>query len=351
MEADTGTLPVRVRRSEMDPVGMARFNADAPLAREFVIDRRIRSVKGLDVYIVTAADAPHIMEEIGRISELEFRREGGGTGRTQDIDCFDTGDAPYRQLVVWDAQEQKVVAAYRYILCRDAHRCGPHPAPATEALFEFSSNFRRDYLPYAMELGRSVVNRSARRRHLGLFAAWAGIGALLREHGHIRYLFGKVTMYPTYNVAARDALLHFLRRHFPDPANLVRPRQHLEVVPVGAEPGSLFAGRDYDIDYTMLRTQLKQLGELIPPLMISYLGLSQTMKAFGTARNKTFGNVDETAILITVDDINQQVRTRFMDSYWRICPGYFCDGSADRRAETTLDCRAVAERAVPGDNP
>lgn len=257
---------------------------------------------------------------------------------------------PYRQLVVWDAQEQEVVAAYRYILCRDAHRCGPHPALATETLFEFSSDFRRDYLPYAMELGRSVVNRSARRRYLGLFAAWAGIGALLREHGHIRYLFGKVTMYPNYDVAARDLLLHFLRRHFSDPAKLVRPRQQLEVVPVGAELGSLFAGRDYDTDYTMLRTQLKQLGELIPPLMISYLGLSHTMKTFGTARNPAFGKVDETAILITIDDISQDVRTRFIDSYERHCPGYFCDGSGDCETRNTLDCFAMTESAATGDN-
>lgn len=351
MEATTEIARAWTTRSDQEPISPARFSGSAALARELAGDQRIRGVKGLDVYSVTAGDAPRIMEEIGRIREAEFRKEGGGTGRSADIDCFDLGDTPYRQLVVWDAQQQELVAAYRYILCRDARRQGPHPAIATECLFEFSNDFRRAYLPHAIELGRSVVNRSARRRYLGLFAAWAGLGALVREHRDIRYLFGKVTMYPTYSVAARDVLLHFFRLHCPDPAKLVRPRRHLEVVPASAEFGSLFEGRDFDTDYAMLRTRLKQLGELIPPLMISYLGLSRTMKAFGTARNTAFGNVDETAILITIDDINQDARTRFIDSYQRICPGYFCDGSADRQAETSLDCRAVAERTIPGENP
>lgn len=335
MEANTETVPLRMTRSEKDPVPTARFSQATALARELVRDRRIRSVKGLDVYSVTAADAPRVMDEIGRIREVEFRKEGGGTGGRGDVDCFDLGDTPYRQLVVWDAQQQEVVAAYRYILCRDAHRSGPRPPLATECLFEFSNDFRRDYLPYSIELGRSVVNRSAKRRFLGLFAAWAGLGALVSEHRDIRYLFGKVTMYPTYDVLARDVLLHFLRLYFPDPAALVRPRRHLQVVPVSAELGAVFQGRDYATDYARLRTELKELGELIPPLLISYLGLTQTMKTFGTARNPEFGNVDETAILITVSDINKDARTRFIDSYERICPGHYCDGSDDCEAKTT----------------
>jgi hypothetical protein len=291
----------------------ARFSKSAALAHELAGHERVRSVKGLDVYSVTADDAPRMMAEIGRIRETEFRKQGGGTGRPADLDRFDLGDNPYRQLVVWDAQQQEIVAAYRYILCRDALGSGSHPALATEVLFEFSDEFRTGYLPYAIELGRSVVNRRARRRFLGLFAAWAGLGALVREHRDVRYFFGKVTTYPTYNIAARDALLYFLRLHFPDPAMLVRPRRHLEVEPLSVGPVSLFRGRDYDTDYSMLRTHLKELGELIPPLMISYLGLTRTMKTFGTARNPEFGNVDETAILITIADINQGARARFIE--------------------------------------
>ena len=329
MEATSERAPATIPRRQERGLAVARLNRSTALARELRADTRVRSVKGLDVHSVTADDAPRVMEEIGRVRETEFRKEGGGTGRPEDIDRFDLGSIPYRQLVVWDAQQQELVSAYRYILCRDTLRCGLRPALATEELFEYFDDFSTNYLPYSIELGRSVVNRQARRSFLGLFAAWAGLGALVREYPEIRYFFGKVTMYPTYDVAARDALLHFLRLHCPDPDTLVRPRTDLEVVPAGTELDSLFRGDDYDTDYAILRTKLKALGEVIPPLMISYLGVTHTMKTFGTARNYEFGDVDETAILITIRDIDQETRTRFIDSYRRICPGIFCSGPDD----------------------
>jgi hypothetical protein len=349
MEAITENMLAKTTRSDGNRVLAVSASRCAALARELGAERRIRRVKGLDVYSVTADEAPSVMEAIGRIRETEYRKEGGGTGKREDIDAFDLGHPPYRQLVVWDAQEREIVAAYRYIVCRDARRCGQRPALATECLFEFSDAFRRDYLPYAIELGRSVVNRRARRRFLGLFAAWAGVGALLREHRDIRYLFGKVTTYPTYNVAARDLLLHFFGLHCPGPATLVRPRRQLQVVPAGAGPGPLFTGSDYAADYAALRTRVKELGELIPPAIISYLALTATMQSFGTARNAEFGDVDDTAILVTVADINHEARARFIDSYERVCPGYFCAAADGREGRIAPDDCAVTGGALRGD--
>jgi hypothetical protein len=349
MEATIESIPARTTRSEADRLPVASTSRCAELARELAAQRRIRRVKGLDVYSVTADEAPRVMAAIGRIRETEYRQEGGGTGKREDIDAFDLGQPPYRQLVVWDAQEEEIVAAYRYIVCRDARRCGQRPALDSECLFEFSDAFRRDYLPYAIELGRSVVNRRARRRFVGLFAAWTGLGALLREHRDIRYLFGKVTMYPTYNVAARDLLLNFLGVHCPGPATLLRPHRELQVVPAGAGAGAVFTGSDYAADYAALQTRLKELGELIPPLIISYLALTRTMQSFGTARNAEFGDVDDTAILITVADINDEARERFIDSYERVCPGYFCAAADGREARVAPDDCAVADGALCGE--
>ncbi len=307
------------------------------LGRELSADKRVRSVHGLDVYSVTANDAPRIMQAIGRIRETEFRREGGGTGQPTDLDRFDLGDAPYRQLVVWDAQQQEIVAAYRYALCRETLRAASRPALATEILFEFSARFCDHYLPYTIELGRSVVNRNAKRRFHGLFAAWAGLGALVREHRDIRYFFGKFTTFPSYSIAARDTLLHFLRLRHPDPDMLVRPRRALEVVPDGPTVASVFQCGDYDADYAALRAKLQQAGELIPPLVISYLSLTRTMKSFGTARNPHFGGVDETAVLVPIADINDAARARFIDSYTRSCPGYFCRCAGAENCDQHID--------------
>lgn len=45
------------------------------------------------------------------------------------------------------------------------------------------------------------------------------------------------------------------------------------------------------------------------------MGLSPTMKLFGTAINYGFGDVEETGILITVDEILEEKRIRHIDSF------------------------------------
>ena len=45
------------------------------------------------------------------------------------------------------------------------------------------------------------------------------------------------------------------------------------------------------------------------------MGLSPTMKLFGTAINDEFGDVEETGILIAVDEILEEKRVRHIDSF------------------------------------
>ena len=59
-----------------------------------------------EIYITTAHLSPNIMREIGRLRELSFALEGGGTGKECDIDEFDTLPEPYcfKQLFVWSPE-------------------------------------------------------------------------------------------------------------------------------------------------------------------------------------------------------------------------------------------------------
>ena len=53
----------------------------------------------------------------------------------------------------------------------------------------------------------------------------------------------------------------------------------------------------------------------IPPLVNAYMSLSPTMRMFGTAINDGFGDVEETGILIAVDEILEEKRVRHIESY------------------------------------
>lgn len=276
------------------------------LERELTADKKIRDTNkaGNEIYIITAADSPAVMREIGRLRELSFRNAGGGTGLDCDIDECDVAPDGYRQLVVWDPAAREIVGGYRFIVCRSTH-----PAhPSTEHYFRFSDKFREEFLPWTIELGRSFVQPryQSRDNNKSIFALdnlWDGLGALIVLNPEVRYFFGKVTMYTDFDTEARNMLLYFMHRYFPDRDQLMEGLDPVELGIDYAKLDALFDGENYDTNYRKLVQEVRARGENIPPLINSYIGLSSTMRVFPTVHNHEFGSVEETGILITIADI------------------------------------------------
>ena len=192
------------------------------LKRELSTERFIRKTRKGDneIYIVNQHNAPHVLQEIGRLREITFRASGGGTGLSVDLDNFDLCEKCYQQLIVWSPEDEEIVGGYRYIRCADAIDGDPVEIQlSTTHYFDFSERFISDYLPYTIELGRSWVQPNFQpsvNPRKGLFALdniWDGLGALIVNNPDIKYFFGKVTMYPNYHTASRDFLLHFMDDH------------------------------------------------------------------------------------------------------------------------------------------
>jgi hypothetical protein len=274
------------------------------------------------LYVVTHHDSPNIMLEIGRLRELAFRVAGGGTGKDVDIDIFDTMPSPYKQIIVWDPEEKEILGGYRYFLCSEAVTdADGNSKLATSHLFRFSKEFREKYMPHMIELGRSFVQpayQSTNRKGKGIYAMdnlWDGLGAVWMQNPHIKYFFGKVTMYTTYHREARDLILHFMNKYFGDRENLVVPIEPLKITTDIKLLDSILCGASYREDYKLLSQNVRARGETIPPLINAYMNLSPTMKVFGTAMNYGFGDVEESAIMITVDDMYNEKIERHIKSY------------------------------------
>ena len=275
-----------------------------------------------DIYIITHQNSPNLMLEIGRLRELSFRDAGGGTGHEVDIDEYDTDANPYKQLLVWDAEEQEIVGGYRFIdgvnIRQDVKG---NPISATSELFHFSHKFVKEYLPYTIELGRSFVQPNYQPTYnirKGIFSLdnlWDGLGAITLENPEIKYFFGKITMYPRFNITARDMILYFLSKYFPDVDKLVTPHNSVNIVTDTEELVSTFSGNNYDEDYRILMKNVRRFNESIPPLVNAYMNLSSTMKTFGTAINHHFGEVEETGILVTINDIYDIKKHRHIATY------------------------------------
>lgn len=294
------------------------------LKSELTKDKRLRftNKSNNEIYIITHQDSPNVMREIGRLREIAFRAAGGGTGLPLDIDEYDTMENPYKQLIVWNPEAEEILGGYRYLLGTDVQFDEKgKPILATSHMFNFSDKFIKEYLPTTIELGRSFVTleyQSTRAGSKGLFALdnlWDGLGALTVVMPNVKYFFGKVTMYPSYNRKGRDMILHFLNKHFEDKDGLITPMKPLELETHPETLARLFNKDTFKEDYKILNSEIRKLGYNIPPLVNAYMSLSPTMRMFGTAINYGFGDVEETGILIAVDEILEDKRIRHIESY------------------------------------
>ena len=306
---------------------MAEIAERAPIDEikaELTAERLLRKTNNgnNEVYLFAGPDSPVLMREVGRVREHTFRHAGGGTGKDIDIDKYDTDIGhPHKQLIVWDPDNLEIIGGYRFFINSAQNPTNDLSRLAAYSYFNFSDRFINDYYPYLMELGRSFVQPEYQSKAMGrksLFSLdnlWDGLGAIVIETPHVRYMFGKVTMYRHYNQKARDMILFFMRKHFGDKEQLITPIEPVYIDIHEDKMKTLFTHGNYRDDYKILSAEVRKLGENIPPLFNAYMNLSPSMLTFGTFINHHFGNVEETGIMITVRDIYLDKVDRHLASY------------------------------------
>lgn len=312
----------------MQPV-IDKIDRDLILA-ELTPDRFLRHTnKGSnEIYVVDAFNAPNTMREIGRLREIAFRDAGGGTGKDCDIDEFDTMENPCRQMIVWNPASQEILGGYRFILGRNIKVADGVPHIAMSHMFRFSPRFINELLPYTVELGRSFVvieyqNTKARPKSIyTLDNLWDGLAAITMVNPEIKYLLGKVTMYPGYDRHCRDLILGFMHKVFADPERLAWPMKPIESGAMSPEVQELFADGSYEKDFRVLNSEIRGRGSRIPPLVNAYMSLSPTMRMLGTAINDDFGDVEESGIFFKIEEIFEDKKRRHFDTFRREESGY-----------------------------
>ncbi|MDZ7737980.1 MAG: GNAT family N-acetyltransferase [Bacteroidales bacterium] len=298
--------------------------ATKEIEKELREDRLLRKTNNgnNEVYIFTSHECPALMHEVGRLRELTFRGAGGGTGKEIDLDEYDMSEkSPHQQLIVWDPENRDIIGGYRYFI-HDNRKKKVEPSDmASYDYFYFSDDFTENYLPHLMELGRSFVQpdyqskAKGRKSMYALDNLWDGLGAIVIENPNVKYLFGKVTMYPHFHKHARSMIIYFMKKHFSDPDKLVVPKEDISMDIDNELMESIFTADNYRDDYKKLSQEVRKLGETVPPLINAYMNLSPTMRTFGTIHNESFGQVNETGIMITVKDIYVEKINRHLASY------------------------------------
>lgn len=265
----------------------------------------------VDIYTFDGARCPRLMRQVWCEREASFRGVGVALGGDSKGDRADV-DGTCRQLIVWDDTRQRIVGGYRYTFCADVEK----ERLALWRYFNFTPRFEHDYLPYAVELGRSFVSADyqcaiQRNTIFALDALWEGLGRVVVD-ADVRYLFGRVTLYPSLGARARNLLVGFLRYIFPPRESLMRARQPFTAGVSRYRCGKIFTGETLKNNYKILLSRLRSMHRTMPPILSSYIRLSPSMQTFDCYLNSDLGDVAEMAIMLTVDDFYDDIKQRYL---------------------------------------
>ncbi|CUS47957.1 MAG: Acetyltransferase (GNAT) domain [Idiomarinaceae bacterium HL-53] len=289
---------------------LAESISKAELASEIARLTPMKHFRGLDIYQVHGDDAPRLMLEIGRIRELVFRGAGAGRGEARDLDHLDTSQLGYKQLIVWDPVTEELVAMYRFQNGEHA-LTGGDEVLRTSSLFTYTDRFRKDWLPHAIELGRSVVNPFAKRKTLGFFAVWQGLGALIQAYPQLSCFFGNVTLYKNFPKEVLDTLVATCENWYAPPEPLMQAKLALKY----NSPAKPLPRPEDDSPLTRMQALKEALAAheaRIPPILQSYMGLSNDIYLGETAADQDFGDAYEIAIVVPIKNIAPDVLKKFL---------------------------------------
>ncbi|CAM3773262.1 lysophospholipid acyltransferase family protein [Parendozoicomonas haliclonae] len=230
-----------------------------------------------EVWCCKSDEIPYVLQEIGRLREVTFRQVGEGTGRSSDLDEF---DSYYLHIFVWNRKEQGVVGAYRLgqvdCILRDIGVQGLY----SRSLFQFDECFLEKLGP-AVEMGRSFVRPEYQKSLMALQLLWKGIGQWISRNPQYSTLFGPVSISSDYQELSRRLMVMAFESNKTDSelAALVKPLTPFTVHQESALCREMLAGIT---DMQELSGQVRALeqGNDIPVLLKQYLKLNGLFVGF-----------------------------------------------------------------------
>ncbi|QOP44369.1 GNAT family N-acetyltransferase [Sulfurimonas sediminis] len=268
---------------------------------------------GKKIYLYSSSDNNSIIiNEIGRLRELSFRKVGEGINKKRDIDKY---DRCYKHIILWDEEDLEIVGAYRIAECADIIKKFGVDALYTTTLFDYNEAFL-PYLPDAIELGRSFVQP----KYWGSRALdylWYGIGAYLKNNPHIRYMYGPVSLSENYAKTAKDMILYFYDENFQDRQNLVsakNPYNFKTDETLIANLKKEFSAPEYKENFKTLKKALGSINANVPTLYKQYADLCEKGGIQFCAYNidSDFSNCIDSFIVVDISKIKASQRKRYL---------------------------------------
>ncbi|WP_028009411.1 lysophospholipid acyltransferase family protein [Solimonas flava] len=270
-------------------------------------DCRLLQAGEFELYLAPAPRLPRLLDEIGRLREESFRALQEGSGRARDLDRY---DPLYEHLFLWHPQRREVVGAYRFGFTDAIVPRHGVQGLYTRTLFRYDARLFAQTGP-ALELGRSFVAPAWQRSFQPLRLLWGGIAAVIARRPEIRYLYGPVSISPSYSLAARRLIAETLSVHHADAAlaGLIEPLHPLPERPQAPAQRNVISAL---ADPKLLSRVIARVerGPGLPVLLRHYLELNGRFAGFNV--DDSFGGTLDGLVFVRVDGIPPRTLEHFL---------------------------------------
>lgn len=268
-----------------------------------------KTADGKSILLYDYAPDSIVLKELGRLREISFRKVGEGVNKKRDIDKF---DKYYQHIIVWDEEELEIVGAYRVGNSDLIYPKYGVDGFYTSTLYKFHEGMEH-YLTNSIELGRSFVQP----KYWGTRALdylWYGIGAYLHANPNIKYMFGPVSISPTYPKVAKDLLVFFYSNYFRASGSYVTPNLPFAYSTDAEELLDMFSLEDYRGDFKILKSTLTNLGITVPTLYKQYSDLCEEggVQFLGFNIDVDFNDSVDGFIMTDVSKVKEAQRNRYI---------------------------------------
>ena len=266
---------------------------------------------GNRIYLVDYHPNSSVINEIGRLRELAFRKVGEGTGCKRDLDKF---DQYYKHLVLWDSQNLEIAGAYRLGIGREILPKYGISGFYTSTLYKFEPNFEQ-YLSQGVELGRSFVNPEYWGK-ASLDYLWQGIGSFIVHNPDIRYLIGPVSMSADYPKELKDMLAHFYRSYHRGPESMAQAfHPYILSEDTINKLDEFFGELKRDDAFDKMQAHFKSLGHKLPVLFKQYAAIFEDggFTALVFSVDPDFGDCLDGLCMTDITLLKPSKRKRYID--------------------------------------
>jgi putative hemolysin len=261
------------------------------------------------VFAAKAPELPHVLEEVGRLREITFRAAGEGTGRSIDIDRFDTY---YWHLLLWSKQKQEIAGAYRAGNTDDIIRAHGIKGLYTNTVFRYSEQLFLK-IGSALELGRSFVRPEYQRQYAPLLLLWKGIARFVAAHPETPVLFGAVSISNEYSSVSREMIVRYFeqRESGGEFADLIHARTPFRAPMLRRWDCGALCSALHDLDQLAEPiADVEEDGKGLPILLRQYAKVGGRLVGFNLDRK--FSDVIDGLVIVDLRQTDPSVLERYM---------------------------------------